>query len=133
MTQFYSSKSNAKRATRKELGPDAIEGVDFKIVEESRGKWHCVSSAVGKDRAVAQAAPATTPTRRTDSKQAMVLDMLRRPEGATNAQIREATGWQPHTVRGAIAGTFKKKLGYNITSEKPADGDRVYRIVYRIA
>jgi phage/conjugal plasmid C-4 type zinc finger TraR family protein len=44
--------------------------------------------------------------------------MLRRPEGATIAQIVEATGWQPHTVRGAFAGALKKKLGLEVTSEK---------------
>lgn len=62
-----------------------------------------------------------------NSKQAEVLRLLRRPEGATVAQICEATGWQPHTVRGAFAGTFKKRLGLTIASNK-ADGEaRVYR------
>ena len=37
--------------------------------------------------------------------------MLQRPEGATIAEIVEATGWQPHTVRGALAGALKKRLG----------------------
>ena len=53
--------------------------------------------------------------------------MLRRKEGATIAQIVEATGWQPHTVRGAFAGALKKKLGLVVTSEK-VEGVRVYRI-----
>ena len=44
--------------------------------------------------------------------------MLRRKEGATIAQIVAATGWQPHTVRGAFAGALKKKLGLTVTSEK---------------
>lgn len=68
------------------------------------------------------------PRTRANSKQAEVLDMLRRPEGATIAQICGATGWQAHTVRGAFAGAFKKKLGLTITSEKPEGGDRVYRV-----
>ena len=53
--------------------------------------------------------------------------MLRCPEGVTIAQIVEATGWQPHTVRGAIAGALKKKLELEVTSEK-VDGTRVYRL-----
>ena len=53
--------------------------------------------------------------------------MLRRKEGATIAQIVEATGWQPHTVRGAFAGALKKKLGLTVTSEK-VEGTRVYRL-----
>ena len=54
--------------------------------------------------------------------------MLKRPEGATIAQIVEATGWQPHTVRGAFAGALKKRLGLTVTSEKVESGGRVYRI-----
>ena len=57
-----------------------------------------------------------------------MIAMLKRPEGATVEQIAEAMGWARHTVRGAMAGALKKKLGLTITSEK-IDGRRVYRIV----
>ncbi len=63
-----------------------------------------------------------------ESKQAMVTGLLQRPEGATIAQIMEATGWQQHTVRGTLAGTLKKRLGLTINSSKEAGGQRVYRI-----
>lgn len=66
---------------------------------------------------------------RANSKQAQVIGMLRRPEGATVRQIVEATGWQPHTVRGTMAGALKKKLGLTIVSEKVLGGERIYRIV----
>lgn len=65
---------------------------------------------------------------RDNSKQAQVIAMLRRPEGASIAQICEATGWQAHTVRGTFAGALKKKLGLEITSTKEAGSDRVYRV-----
>ena len=65
---------------------------------------------------------------REGTKQAALIDMLRREEGATIGQVVEATGWQPHTVRGAIAGALKKKLGLTVTSEKVDGGERVYRI-----
>ena len=68
------------------------------------------------------------PRTRENSKQAEVVRMLQRPEGATINQICTATGWQPHTVRGTFAGAFKKKLGLTIVSDKPQGGDRVYRI-----
>ena len=68
------------------------------------------------------------PRTRDNSKQAQVIAMLKRPEGATINQICEATGWQPHTVRGTFAGTFKKKLGLDITSSKEAGGERVYHV-----
>ena len=54
--------------------------------------------------------------------------MLKRPEGASVAEIVTAFGWQPHTIRGAIAGALKKKLGLNVTSEKEDQRGRVYRI-----
>lgn len=74
---------------------------------------------------------AVTPRRRAgtrpDSKQARMIEMLKRPEGATVEQIAEELWWAHHTVRGAMAGALKKKLGLSITSEK-VDGARVYRI-----
>ena len=64
----------------------------------------------------------------TGTKQALMIAMLRRPEGATVEQIAEAMGWQRHTVRGTMAGALKKKLGLSITSEKVHGGHRTYRI-----
>ncbi len=64
---------------------------------------------------------------RENSKQATIIGMLQRAEGATIAQICDATGWQPHTVRGTFAGAFKKKLGLTITSDKTQGGVRIYR------
>ena len=64
---------------------------------------------------------------REGTKQALVIQMLRRPGGATIAEIVEATDWQAHTIRGAMAGSLKKKLGLTITSEKDDQRGRVYR------
>lgn len=104
-------------------------------------------AAVGRTRPTREAAPADTEldaivsareaewqgaqaTRRTrqNSKQAQVLAMLQRPEGATVRQICETTGWLSHTTRGFFAGTVKKKLGLAIVSEKPESGERVYHV-----
>jgi len=54
--------------------------------------------------------------------------MLRAPDGATIEEIMAATGWQSHTVRGAMAGALKKKLGLEVTSEKVDGRGRVYRL-----
>ncbi len=61
-------------------------------------------------------------------KQAMLIEMLKRSEGATIQQVVDATGWLPHTVRGAIAGALKKKLSLNVVSEKVEGVGRVYKI-----
>ncbi|MGA7427604.1 MAG: DUF3489 domain-containing protein [Rhodoplanes sp.] len=65
---------------------------------------------------------------RDGSKQAQLIGMLRRAKGATIEEIAEALSWQPHTVRGAIAGALKKKLGLEVTSEKDEKRGRVYRV-----
>jgi hypothetical protein len=69
--------------------------------------------------------PATAPK----TKLGRLEGMLRRPEGATISQIAKALDWQLHSVRGAISGSLKKKLGLTVVADRVADGDRVYRIV----
>ena len=71
--------------------------------------------------------------KREGTKQAVLIELLTRAEGATLPQMTEATGWQVHTVRGAMAGTLKKKLGLEITSEKQTGADRIYRIANQAA
>lgn len=66
------------------------------------------------------------------SKIDKVVELLKRVEGATIEQLVAATGWQKHSVRGAMSGTLKKKQGLAIMSEK-ADGVRVYRIAAGVA
>jgi hypothetical protein len=76
------------------------------------------------------AAPANlkTPRTRENSKQAQMIELLKRPDGATLNQLIGATGWQACTVRGAMAGALKKKLGLTITSDKATGQERTYRI-----
>ncbi len=54
--------------------------------------------------------------------------MLRAPDGATIEEIMAATGWLGHTVRGAMAGSLKKKLGLEVTSDKVEGRGRVYKL-----
>jgi len=66
---------------------------------------------------------------RAGTKQAQIIAMLQRPEGATVAEMVDATGWLAHTVRGCISGALKKKLGLPIAVEKVEGRGTVYRIV----
>ena len=88
-----------------------------------------VVKTVAAIREHAAKTPAAKPlTQRAGTKQAQIIAMLQRPEGATVAEMVEATGWLAHTVRGSISGALKKKLGLPITAEKVEDRGTVYRM-----
>jgi len=67
-------------------------------------------------------------TPRAGTKQAKLIEMLRAEGGATIDEIVAESGWQPHTVRGAMSGALKKKLGLEVTSEKVEGRGRVYKL-----
>jgi hypothetical protein len=73
--------------------------------------------------------PVTTERKtREGTKQALVIEMLRRPEGASIAEIVEATSWASHTTRGFLAGALKRKLGLAIDSDKDEIRGRIYKV-----
>jgi hypothetical protein len=65
---------------------------------------------------------------RDGSKTAQILDLLKRPGGATSNELMKATGWLPHSVRGFLSGTVGKKMGLTVTSTKSEDGERTYSV-----
>src|ERR1019366_5701345 len=76
----------------------------------------------------ASKAVATDAVPREFSKKAIVLDLLRRKDGATMAEIAKATDWQNHSIRGFISGNLTKKMGLVVESTKNEAGERVYKI-----
>jgi hypothetical protein len=100
---------------------------------------HKTKAKSAKPAKPAKVASAEKPTPRAGTKQALMIELLKRPEGATVEQIAEATGWQHHTIRGAISGALKKKLGLTVeaTHTREVDPNKtgakrsstVYRIV----
>jgi hypothetical protein len=97
-----------------------------------------VSPAKAKATKRGKAAPVERPTPRAGTKQALMIDLLKRPEGATVEQIAAATGWQKHTIRGAISGALKKKLGLTVQATRTREvgpnktGAKGSSTVYRI-
>ena len=81
---------------------------------------------IGKSEAPARDT-SSAPSPASPSKIDTVITLLRAKGGASIDQVIKATGWQAHSVRGAISGHLKKKLGLNVLSEK-IDGTRLYRI-----
>ena len=65
---------------------------------------------------------------RDGSKAAKILELLKRPGGATAKELMKATGWQPHSVRGFLSGTVGKKMGLAVISTKGEDGERSYSV-----
>ena len=66
---------------------------------------------------------------RSGSKAEKVLELMKRKEGATLAEIAKATDWQNHSIRGFVSGHVTKKLGLKVESTKSEAGERTYRIV----
>ena len=113
---------------------DALVAKGFAINVGSAGTQTLVLSDDGRRalnlKIMPTAATATKPLQgRTGTKQAQLVAMLEAPEGASVEEIVAAFGWQPHTVRGAIAGALKKKLGLQIGSEMIEGRGRVYSIM----
>ena len=143
MNKTFSSKSNAKRAALAALGTDKVEAEDYKVTlgADGRWRWAALTKAAGEPESAKSARGTTTAAdaearvdgpgsrpSRADSKQARLIAMLQTTHGATVAEIAAAFGWQPHTVRGAIAGALKKRLGLAVTSAKVEGRGRAYRI-----
>jgi hypothetical protein len=76
----------------------------------------------------AKKAKAAKPEARNGSKSAQILDLLKRPGGATSKELMKVTGWQPHSVRGFLSGTVGKKMGLTVVSTKGEDGERTYSV-----
>jgi hypothetical protein len=125
-------------ATRPDAAPTSAEtGAADEGPAEAAEADTVAAPAAGEPEA-APRQPGARPTARAGTKQALMIDMLKRPEGATVEQIAAATGWQHHTIRGAISGALKKKLGLTVEASRTREvgpnqtGARRSSTVYRI-
>jgi hypothetical protein len=115
--------------------PAALAALGIDVAEETTEAKPDVADAPNAKAASAPKGRRPTkpqePTKRCtrpNTKQAKLIAMLQRAKGATIDELAEALDWQSHTVRGAIAGALKKKLGLEVTSDKDEKRGRVYRI-----
>ena len=105
----------------------AVLGIDSPMGASDAPEGRPATANTDTDEAPSTSAPRAGKAR-ADSKQALLIEMLKRHQGSSIEEIVEKFGWQPHTVRGAIAGALKKKLGLDVISEKVEGRGRVYRI-----
>lgn len=115
----------------KAIGIDPIEHIVHEtdgtlLVDETRETAITGGLGGSGERAKADLADGDFP--KPGTKLASLITALRRPEGATIAELMEASGWQAHSVRGAMSGNLKKKLNLEVTSEIVESRGRVYGI-----
>jgi hypothetical protein len=119
---------SARTSLSKLLSQGLVEEV---AVTREQPDWrtHCTPESTASQNEAASVGSPSIP--RDGSKQALVISLLRRGEGAGLGELAAATGWLPHTTRAALTGLRKK--GYALVREKGQSGTSVYRIVGREA
>ena len=129
-TENETAQSTAAAVEKPEAPKKAPGAARSRHVAPSKGKSGKKTTPAKKGAKGAKRAkvPEKAAGVREGSKTAKVLDLLKRPGGATTKELIKATGWQPHSVRGFLSGTVGKKMGLAVTSTKGEDGERTYSV-----
>ncbi len=117
--------ASKKVASQKKGAPKASKGAK-KAAKQAKAAPKKQAKEKVASKKTAKVKEAAVP--REFSKKSIVLDLLRRPKGATMAEIAKATDWQNHSIRGFISGNLTKKMGLTVESTKNAAGERTYKI-----
>ena len=117
--------ASKKAASQKKGAPKASKGAK-KAAKQAKAAPKKQAKAKVASKKAAKVKEAKVP--REFSKKNIILDLLRRPKGATMAEIAKATDWQNHSIRGFISGNLTKKMGLTVESTKNESGERTYRV-----
>ncbi len=119
--------TTSKKASTKKRAPKAKKGAKEPKKASKKQAKGAPKAAGTKEKPVSKKAAKAASLPREFSKKAIVLDLMRRKDGATMAEIAKATGWQNHSIRGFISGNLTKKMGLTVESTKNEAGERTYR------
>jgi hypothetical protein len=119
-------KASSKKAASQKKGAPKAKPVAKKAAKQVTATPKKQAKTKAPSKTAPKAKDAAVP--REFSKKSIVLDLLRRPKGATMGEIAKATDWQNHSIRGFISGNLTKKMGLTVESGKNETGERTYRI-----
>ena len=120
-------------AEQTEMAPTAA-ATETKATKKANAGARRANVAPAKSKAGKKATPKKKASKsarndaREGSKTATILELLKRPGGASAKELLKATGWQPHSLRGFLSGTVGKKMGLTVISTKGEDGERSYSV-----
>ena len=122
-------KASAKKCTPKAKKAAKAAKPATKKADKAAPKKQATAKAKAPSKKAAKAAAKPEKAQpREGSKKQIVLDLLRRKDGATMAEIAKATDWQNHSIRGFISGNLTKKMGLAVESTKNEAGERTYKV-----
>jgi hypothetical protein len=131
MPIFHKIPEHEERRTKERGAPNQTRRPGARSRATAKKPARSVESNAARVAAAKTLRKADEPRAERATKQERVLTLLSQSEGASIAEMMQATDWQQHSVRGFLAGTVKKKLGFLLTSLKPNGGVRRYRIETR--
>jgi hypothetical protein len=128
VTAQTTAASDQPKATKKATGAKPARNVAPAKAKSGKKATAAKKSPRAAKKAARPAKAAKEKGVREGSKTETILEMLKRPEGATAKELLKATGWQPHSLRGFISGTLGKKMGLTVTSTKTETAERTYSV-----
>ena len=110
------------------LQPASAEGAETTAPAHDVGSRRTTKTKATRKAKVEKKAARDAKGPREGSKTAIILDLIRRPKGATLEELMSAADWQAHSVRGFLSAVVGKKMGLKLKSSKREDGKRLYQI-----